>query len=160
MESSIGDYRPVDGINVAHAGRTVVSLSRFGGGAEDDADARGKRTCTCMEETWSIEEADFNIVGLSKECFLPPRDLVPGESKPVQKKDCAVDHSGKKDDAVVDAAKSAIGACGQEIEVKGKNGEGVVCPAAGRKVLVSAATGLGWFGPAKVVAVDTVDADE
>uniref|UniRef100_A0A0A8Y8P4 Uncharacterized protein n=1 Tax=Arundo donax TaxID=35708 RepID=A0A0A8Y8P4_ARUDO len=159
MESSIGDYRPVDGINVAHAGRTVVSLSRFGGGA--DTEARGKRTCTCMEETWSIEEVDFNIVGLTKECFLPPRDLIPCESKPVQKKDCAVDHRSKKDAAVVVSDKSAVGAGGPALELKGKNGDsGVVRPAAARKVLVPAATGLGWFGPAKVVAVETVDADE
>lgn len=153
MESSIGDYRAVDGINVAHAGRTTVSLARFGGGAEaeDDAaepDARGKRTCTCMEETWSIEEVDFNIVGLSKECFLPPRDMVPCDpSKPAPpaKKDSGLDHGTKK-----------------VIEVKLKSGsDDVVRPAAAaRKVLVvPAATGLGWFGPAKVVAVETVDAD-
>lgn len=28
-----------------------------------------------MEETWSIEEVDFNIWGLSMDCFLPPGDL-------------------------------------------------------------------------------------
>ncbi|CAL4892682.1 unnamed protein product [Urochloa decumbens] len=147
MESSIGDYRAVDGINVAHAGRTVVSLSRFGGGAGDedgrsdaDADAapRGKRTCTCMEETWSIEEVDFNIMGLSTECFLPPRDMIPAcTSKPVDK----------------EQRKKAV-------DVKSKNGDGGARPPAARKVLVPAATGLGWFGPAKVVAVETVDAAE
>ncbi|TVU18553.1 hypothetical protein EJB05_34659, partial [Eragrostis curvula] len=156
MESSIADYRAVDGINVAHAGRTTVSLSRFGVGVEADADAgddvvpdaaeaRGKRTCTCMEETWSIEEVDFNIVGLSNECFLPPRDMVPCDTSkpapPAPKKDCVV----KKDAAV---------------EVKVKNGDGVVRPAAARKAVVPASTGLGWFGPAKVVAVETVDADD
>ncbi|KAF2296198.1 hypothetical protein GH714_036698 [Hevea brasiliensis] len=28
-----------------------------------------------MEEVWAIEEVDFNIKGLSMDCFLPPRDL-------------------------------------------------------------------------------------
>ncbi|GJN35701.1 hypothetical protein PR202_gb24502 [Eleusine coracana subsp. coracana] len=146
MESSVGDYRAVDGVKVAHAGRTTVSLSRFGGvekAAEDDADdeARGKRTCTCMEETWSIEEVDFNIVGLSDECFLPPSDMIhcTDSAKPATttKKDYSlvvVDHSGGKKDV------------GRPV-------------AAARKAIVPPATGLGWFGPAKVVAVETVDAD-
>ncbi|CAN6338107.1 unnamed protein product [Urochloa humidicola] len=153
METSIGDYRAVDGINVAHAGRTVVSLSRFGGGAGDedgsDADAAaargGKiRTCTCMEETWSIEEVDFNIMGLSTECFLPPRDMIlPAcDSKPVEKKE---------------QWKKAV-----DVKIISKNGDGGALPAAAgaRKAIVPVATGLGWFGPAKVVAVETVDAAE
>ncbi|MCE3049762.1 hypothetical protein HAX54_045738 [Datura stramonium] len=32
-------------------------------------------TRTRMEEVWSIEEVDFNIKGLSADCFLPPSDL-------------------------------------------------------------------------------------
>lgn len=28
-----------------------------------------------MEEVWSIEEVDFNIMGLTMDCFLPPADL-------------------------------------------------------------------------------------
>ena len=28
-----------------------------------------------MEEVWSVEEVDFNIKGLSMDCFLPPADL-------------------------------------------------------------------------------------
>lgn len=28
-----------------------------------------------MEEVWDIEEVDFNIKGLSMDCFLPPGDL-------------------------------------------------------------------------------------
>ena len=28
-----------------------------------------------MEEVWAIEEVDFNIKGLSMDCFLPPGDL-------------------------------------------------------------------------------------
>ncbi|GJM94962.1 hypothetical protein PR202_ga11650 [Eleusine coracana subsp. coracana] len=161
MESSIGDYRAVDGVNVAHAGRTTVSLSRFGGsgGVEDADDARGKRTCTCMEETWSIEEVDFNIVGLSNECFLPPSDMIPcgDSSKPATtNKESVVDHSGNKD-----AAKNNNNAAQIEvIKVKMNGSDDVVRPvAAARKALVPPATGLGWFGPAKVVAVETVDAD-
>lgn len=165
MESSVGDYCAVDGINVAHAGRTVVSLSRFGSNAndQDDGDVVGKRTCTCMEETWSIEEVDFNIMGLSTECFLPPRDMVPCTSKPVEKEHCArLDHScGKKDDAVVGTvpAKSAVGTCDPAaLDIKNRYSDGRVRPAAtARKALVPATTGLGWFGTARVVAVETVD---
>ncbi|CAA7407755.1 unnamed protein product [Spirodela intermedia] len=67
MESAIEDYRYIDGINIAHGGRTMVTLFRYGEGS-----ANHKRK---MEETWSIEEVDFNILGLSMDCFLPPADL-------------------------------------------------------------------------------------
>jgi hypothetical protein len=170
MDSSIGDYRAVDGINVAHAGRTVVSLSRFGGSTNDDDGVLGRRTCTCMEENWSIEEVDFNVVGLSAECFLPPRDMVvvPCSSKPVvdEKGQCGrLDHSCKKDDAVGTTVpgKSAVGICdpAAALDVRNKNGNGgaggVHRPATARKALVTAATGLPWSGTAKVVAVETFD---
>ncbi|KAI3939137.1 hypothetical protein MKX01_002005 [Papaver californicum] len=68
MESLIQDYRHVDGINIAHAGQTTVSLFRFGENNESHSKTK-------MEETWTIEEIDFNIVGLSMDCFLPPVDL-------------------------------------------------------------------------------------
>ncbi|KAJ6838010.1 uncharacterized protein M6B38_322215 [Iris pallida] len=68
MESLLQDYRRVDGVNVAHGGRTAVSLFRFG----ETADGH---TRTRMEETWTVEELDFNIRGLSTDCFLPPGDL-------------------------------------------------------------------------------------
>lgn len=69
MESSIQDYRTVDGgINIAHAGRTNVSLFRFG-------ESSDRHSRTRMEEVWAIEEVDFNIKGLSMDCFLPPGDL-------------------------------------------------------------------------------------
>lgn len=68
MESLMEDYRPIDGINIAHGGRTTVSLFRFG-------DTTDGNTRTRMEETWTVEEVDFNIWGLSMECFLPPGDL-------------------------------------------------------------------------------------
>ncbi|KAK9283704.1 hypothetical protein L1049_011954 [Liquidambar formosana] len=68
MESLIQDYRPIDGVNIAHAGRTAASLFRFGESSE-------KHSRTRMEEIWTIEEVDFNIKGLSMDCFLPPGDL-------------------------------------------------------------------------------------
>ncbi|XP_075502656.1 uncharacterized protein LOC142540414 [Primulina tabacum] len=68
MESSIQDYRTIDGVNIAHAGKTSVSLFRFGENSES-------HTRTRMEEVWSVEEVDFNIMGLSMDCFLPPADL-------------------------------------------------------------------------------------
>ncbi|KAL3833978.1 hypothetical protein ACJIZ3_008714 [Penstemon smallii] len=68
MESLIQDYRTIDGVNIAHGGTTCVSLFRFGENTES-------HTRTRMEEVWSIEEVDFNIKGLSNDCFLPPSDL-------------------------------------------------------------------------------------
>ncbi|KAH0979658.1 hypothetical protein GBA52_006835 [Prunus armeniaca] len=68
MESYVRDYRTVDGINIAHGGRTSVSLFRFGENSETHSRTR-------MEEVWEIEEVDFNIKGLSMDCFLPPGDL-------------------------------------------------------------------------------------
>ncbi|GMH04237.1 hypothetical protein Nepgr_006076 [Nepenthes gracilis] len=68
MESSIQDYRTIDGVNIAHAGRTSVSLFRYGESSENHSRTR-------MEEAWSIEEVDFNIKGLCTDCFLPPADL-------------------------------------------------------------------------------------
>lgn len=68
MESLIQDYRTIDGVNIAHAGRTLVSLFRFGENSEGHNRTR-------MEEVWNIEEVDFNIKGLSMDCFLPPADL-------------------------------------------------------------------------------------
>ncbi|KAG0496243.1 hypothetical protein HPP92_000934 [Vanilla planifolia] len=67
MESVIEDYRYIDGINLAHGGRTVVTLFRYGEGSVNH-----KRR---MEEVWSIEEADFNLHGLNSDYFLPPSDL-------------------------------------------------------------------------------------
>ncbi|GFZ14954.1 replication factor C subunit, putative [Actinidia rufa] len=77
MESHIQDYRTIDGINIAHGGRTGVSLSR---GESSESHSR-----TRMEELWAIEEVDFNIKGLSMDCFLPPRDL-----KKEEEGDCGV----------------------------------------------------------------------
>ncbi|XP_047970145.1 uncharacterized protein LOC125213564 [Salvia hispanica] len=54
--SSIQDYRPVNGVVIAHGGRTKVSLSSGGE----------------MEEIWSVEEIDFNLKGMSKDFFAAP----------------------------------------------------------------------------------------
>ncbi|CAL9758129.1 unnamed protein product [Musa acuminata subsp. burmannicoides] len=67
MESVIEDYRYINSINIAHAGRTMVTLFRYGEGSVNH-----KRK---MEESWTIEEVDFNLWGLSTECFLPPANL-------------------------------------------------------------------------------------
>lgn len=68
METLIQDYRTIDGVNIAHAGKTTVSLFRFGETAEGHSKTK-------MEENWEIEEVDFNIKGLSMDFFLPPSDL-------------------------------------------------------------------------------------
>ncbi|KAK6939448.1 Protein of unknown function DUF620, partial [Dillenia turbinata] len=66
LESVLEDYRYIDGINIAHGGRTTASLYRYGNGLNHRAK---------MEESWRIEEVEFNINGLSTDCFLPPADL-------------------------------------------------------------------------------------
>lgn len=159
MASTICDYRPVDGINIAHAGRTVVSVSPFtrAAGAVDDADARRRRPCTCMEETWSIEEVDFNVAGLSTECFLPPRDLLLSNSKehPRQK----TEQGDKGTLLAVAAAASCTKGAGDSVKAAYDSDGGCgIREAVAKKALVPVVTGLGWFGPAKVAAVDNLDA--
>lgn len=66
MESVIEDYRCVDGINIGHGGKTVAILYKYGMAHNHQRK---------IEETWRIEEVDFNICGLSMDCFLPPSDL-------------------------------------------------------------------------------------
>lgn len=68
ITSSLDDYRPVEGIMIAHSGRSVVTVFRFG-------EMAMSHTKTRMEETWTIEEVAFNIQGLSMDCFIPPADL-------------------------------------------------------------------------------------
>ncbi|EEE53499.1 hypothetical protein OsJ_36659 [Oryza sativa Japonica Group] len=71
INSFIEDYRPVEGIMVAHAGRSAVTLFRFG-------EVAMSHTKTRMEEAWSIEEVAFNVPGLSIDCFIPPTDIKSG----------------------------------------------------------------------------------
>ncbi|XVE93468.1 hypothetical protein REPUB_Repub01dG0195500 [Reevesia pubescens] len=68
INSYLDDYRPVEGIMIAHSGRSVVTLFRFG-------EVAMSHTKTKMEEAWTIEEVAFNIPGLSIDCFIPPGDL-------------------------------------------------------------------------------------
>ncbi|KAF7030853.1 hypothetical protein CFC21_042300 [Triticum aestivum] len=67
MESVINNYRHIDGVNIAHGGKTTVTLFRYGEGSVNH-----KRK---LEETWTVEEADFNVKGLTSDYFLPPSDL-------------------------------------------------------------------------------------
>lgn len=68
INSFMEDYRSVDGIMIAHSGRSIVTLFRFG-------EMAMSHTKTRMEEVWSIEEVAFNVPGLSNDCFIPPADL-------------------------------------------------------------------------------------
>ncbi|KAF5745568.1 hypothetical protein HS088_TW07G01160 [Tripterygium wilfordii] len=71
INSFLDDYRPVEGILIAHSGRSVVTLFRFG-------EVAMSHTKTKMEEAWTIEEVAFNVQGLSVDCFIPPADLRSG----------------------------------------------------------------------------------
>ncbi|XP_051151058.1 uncharacterized protein LOC127265347 [Andrographis paniculata] len=68
INSFLDDYRPVDGVMIAHSGRSLVTLFRFG-------DTAMTHTKTTMEETWTIEEVAFNVAGVSPDCFIPPAEL-------------------------------------------------------------------------------------
>ncbi|OIW09831.1 hypothetical protein TanjilG_20538 [Lupinus angustifolius] len=68
INSDLYDYRPVDGIMVAHSGHSVATLYRFG-------ETAMSHTKTKIEETWTIDEVAFNVPGLSVDCFIPPADL-------------------------------------------------------------------------------------
>ncbi|KAL3843874.1 hypothetical protein ACJIZ3_001277 [Penstemon smallii] len=71
INSFLDDYRSVEGIMIAHSGRSVVTLFRFG-------EIAMSHTKTRMEEAWTIEEVAFNVPGLSNDCFIPPADLRSG----------------------------------------------------------------------------------
>ncbi|XP_042018639.1 uncharacterized protein LOC121766409 [Salvia splendens] len=68
INSFLDDYRPVEGIMIAHSGRSVVTLFRFG-------ETAMSHTKTRMEEVWTIQEVAFNVPGLSMDCFIPPAEL-------------------------------------------------------------------------------------
>ena len=68
INSFLDDYRPVEGVMIAHSGRSVVTLFRFG-------EVAMSHTKTRMEEAWTIEEVAFNVPGLSVDCFIPPADI-------------------------------------------------------------------------------------
>ncbi|KAL2905577.1 Leukemia inhibitory factor receptor, partial [Bienertia sinuspersici] len=64
-ESLIEDYRYVDGVNIAHSGKTSVRVFRYG-----EQSANHQRE---IEETWNIDEVGFNIWGLDSDFFMPPK---------------------------------------------------------------------------------------
>lgn len=66
--SSIGDYRDVDGLLIAHQGRTVATVFRFG-------EVSTQHCRTTMEETWAIHDVVFGVPGLSPDSFIPPADV-------------------------------------------------------------------------------------
>lgn len=68
INSFLDDYRPVEGIMIAHSGHSVVTLFRFG-------DTAMSHTKTRMEEAWTIQEVAFNVPGLSANCFIAPAEL-------------------------------------------------------------------------------------
>lgn len=68
MNTFLDDYRAVEGVMIAHSGRSLVTLYRFG-------DTATTHTKTKMEETWTIEEVAFNVAGVSRDCFIPPSEL-------------------------------------------------------------------------------------
>ncbi|KAG9440282.1 hypothetical protein H6P81_020447 [Aristolochia fimbriata] len=68
INSFLDDYRPVEGAMIAHSGRSIVTLFRFG-------EMAMSHTKTRMEEVWTIEEVAFNVPGLSMDCFIPPGDI-------------------------------------------------------------------------------------
>lgn len=66
--SSIGDYRDVDGVLIAHQGRSIATVFRFG-------ELTQQHSRTRMEEVWTIDDVVFNVPGLSMDYFIPPADI-------------------------------------------------------------------------------------
>ncbi|KAJ6768277.1 LIPASE [Salix koriyanagi] len=66
--SSIGDYRDVDGVLIAHQGRSIATVFRF-----EELSVQHSRTR--MEEVWRIDDVVFNVQGLSMDSFIPPADI-------------------------------------------------------------------------------------
>eukprot|EP00250_Pteridium_aquilinum_P018126 c23958_g2_i2 orf=647-1987(+) len=68
IESSLDDYRCVEGVMIAHGGKSSVTLFRFG-------EVAMSHTKTRLEEEWIIDEVAFDVPGLSSELFIPPADI-------------------------------------------------------------------------------------
>ncbi|CAN1155683.1 hypothetical protein LINPERHAP2_LOCUS20538 [Linum perenne] len=66
--SRIGDYREVDGVMIAHEGRSIATVFRF-----EEQSVEHSRTR--MEELWRIDDVVFNVPGLSLDHFIPPADI-------------------------------------------------------------------------------------
>lgn len=68
MDSIVEDYREIEGVVIAHAGKTIVTLFRFG-------EVAMSHTKTRLVEEWAIDEVAFNVAGLSGDQFIPPADI-------------------------------------------------------------------------------------
>lgn len=68
--SSIGDYKEVEGLMVAHQGRSVATVFGFPDLCLQVEHPYMYRTR--FEEVWNIDDIAFNIHGLSAHSFLPP----------------------------------------------------------------------------------------
>ncbi|XP_022734238.1 uncharacterized protein LOC111287835 [Durio zibethinus] len=66
--SSVGDYRDIDGVLIAHQGRSIATIFRFG-------ELSLQHSRTRMEEIWRIDDVVFNVPGLSLDSFIPPADI-------------------------------------------------------------------------------------
>lgn len=73
FESVMDDYKFVEGVNVAHGGKTRITVLRYG---EKSTNHRRE-----IEESWKIDEVDYNIWGLTMESFRPPSDVVGNAKK-------------------------------------------------------------------------------
>ncbi|KAL4200911.1 hypothetical protein AMTRI_Chr02g256010 [Amborella trichopoda] len=71
ISTTIGDYREVDGVLIAHSGRSTATIFRFG----DDSSRQGRSK---MEEWWRIEDVVFNVPGVCVDSFIPPSDVGAG----------------------------------------------------------------------------------
>ncbi|XP_039140133.1 uncharacterized protein LOC120277380 [Dioscorea cayenensis subsp. rotundata] len=71
--STIEDYREIDGILIAHQGRSVATVFRFGKSSGSESRIR-------MVEKWRIDDVVFDVPGLSIDCFIPPAEIM-GVSK-------------------------------------------------------------------------------
>ncbi|CAA2986163.1 uncharacterized protein LOC111395872 [Olea europaea var. sylvestris] len=71
--STIGDYVDVDGVLIAHQGRTIATVFRFG-------ETSIEHNRTRMEEEWRIHDIVFNVPGLSMDSFIPPADILDAEN--------------------------------------------------------------------------------
>nr|XP_016473870.1 PREDICTED: uncharacterized protein LOC107795705 [Nicotiana tabacum] len=69
MATKVEDYRPVEGVMVAHSGCSSVIITRFGD------NLKAGPAITRMEETYIINDVAFNVPGLSIDSFIPPEGL-------------------------------------------------------------------------------------
>lgn len=67
--STMKDYKEVDGVLIAHQGRSIATVFRF-------SDNSANHSRTRMEEVWRIDDIVFNVPGLSMDCFIPPTEVL------------------------------------------------------------------------------------